>query len=392
MMPNGPQYTFRIKSDTIKVQDTPAPNSYNIPTTVQTPLYTISGRHKEPIDERLKVPSPGTYNPEKSYKFVLTYSPQYTFGVKIQTDKYADSPAPNTYRIPSVLDTPVYTLSGRHKIPVDDRALVPAPGTYSPEKVQLSKTPQITFGIKHSPRLGQLRPITPQQQTENDTARNVSTPRSNTGSPRYETQYTNENISNNTISQNYVDDSNESNINVYDTRTHVTHIRSPSEARSTTATPEPVQETLTQEIVWLPEKPIRRGSYTIDKSDGNGTFERYNRNEVVPVEGGVVHLHESGERGGSNTSQHYQDSVEREGYKQVTDKSVSNTNAFEKKQSGSQEVRTNTDVQHLPNGGTSTTTTTTTVKKIGTAAKAASSTANVTRTKVAVTSRDVGAK
>lgn len=272
-------------------------------------------------------------------------------------------------------------------------------------QVQLSKTPQITFGIKHSPRLGQLRPITPQQQTENDTARNVSneevrvtraqivsTPRSNTGSPRYETQNTNENISNNKISQNYVDDTNESSINFYDTRTHVTHIRSPSEARSTTATPEPVQETLTQEIVWLPEKPIRRGSYTIDTSDGNGTFERYNRNEVVPVEGGVVHLHESGERGGSNTSQHYQDSVEREGYKQVTDKSVSNTNAFEKKQSGSQEVRTNTDVQHLPNGGTSTTTTTTTVKKIGTAAKAASSTTNVTRTKVAVTSRDVGAK
>lgn len=43
--------------------------------------------------------------------------------------------APNTYRIPSVLDTPVYTMSGRHKVPVDDRSRVPAPGTYSPEKV-----------------------------------------------------------------------------------------------------------------------------------------------------------------------------------------------------------------------------------------------------------------
>lgn len=69
-----------------------APNSYNIPTPVKTPLYTISGRHKEPTDERLKVPAPGSYDPEKGYKFVLTYSPQYTFGVKIQTDKYADSP------------------------------------------------------------------------------------------------------------------------------------------------------------------------------------------------------------------------------------------------------------------------------------------------------------
>lgn len=69
-----------------------APNSYTIPTQVKTPLYTISGRHKEPIDERLKVPAPGTYDPEKGYKFVLTYSPQYTFGVKIHTDKYAESP------------------------------------------------------------------------------------------------------------------------------------------------------------------------------------------------------------------------------------------------------------------------------------------------------------
>lgn len=43
--------------------------------------------------------------------------------------------APNSYRIPSVLDAPVYTISGRHKLPVDDRVKVPAPGTYSPEKV-----------------------------------------------------------------------------------------------------------------------------------------------------------------------------------------------------------------------------------------------------------------
>lgn len=35
-----------------------------------------------------------------------------------------------------MLDSPVYTISGRHKVPVDDRVKVPAPGTYSPEKVQ----------------------------------------------------------------------------------------------------------------------------------------------------------------------------------------------------------------------------------------------------------------
>lgn len=69
-----------------------APNTYNIPSPKQTPLYTISGRHKEPIDERLKVPAPGTYSPEKGYNYILTYSPQHSFGIKIQTNKYTETP------------------------------------------------------------------------------------------------------------------------------------------------------------------------------------------------------------------------------------------------------------------------------------------------------------
>ncbi|CAG5055926.1 unnamed protein product [Parnassius apollo] len=404
MMQSAPQYTFRIKSDTLKAIDTPAPNSYNIPSPVKTPLYTISGRHKEPINERLKVPSPGTYNPEKGYKFVLTYSPQYTFGIKIHTDKYTKSPAPNAYRIPSVLDTPVYTFSGRHKVPVDDRSQVPAPGTYSPEKVQLNKTPQITFGIKHSPLLGQLKPIKPIQSIENETIkktairdgppkqRNVSSTSRQDNEVIVQTNNLNDNLTKQDTTQICNDDLNQSSIDVHNKRTHATHLRSSSDVRSTTATPELVQETLTQEIVWIPEKPIRRGSYTIDTSDGTGFKERYEINETVPVRDGIMYLRESGERGGSNESDHSREILESDEYKQVTDRNVTNASAFEKKQENTKEVYTDTNIKELPNGGISTTTTTKTVRKVGTNAKTANATTNLTRTNVTVTSRDVGTK
>lgn len=52
-----------------------------------------------PIDERIKVPAPGTYSPEKGDKFVLTYSPQYTFGIKVHTTKYAQTPGKHLLRI-----------------------------------------------------------------------------------------------------------------------------------------------------------------------------------------------------------------------------------------------------------------------------------------------------
>lgn len=66
------------------------------------PAYTISGRNKEPLDERVKNPGPGQYN-----------------GVDPESYKARHSPA--------------YTISGRTNIPTDDTT--PGPGVYSPEKV-----------------------------------------------------------------------------------------------------------------------------------------------------------------------------------------------------------------------------------------------------------------
>lgn len=84
--------------------DFSAPNVYNIPSAVGDkvgPAYTISGRTKEPIDERVKNPAPGQYN----------------------------NVDPEHYKA----HAPSYTISGRINVPKDDK--IPGPGVYSPEKV-----------------------------------------------------------------------------------------------------------------------------------------------------------------------------------------------------------------------------------------------------------------
>lgn len=88
---------------------------YNIPHLVgdkmSAPAYTISGRNKEIIDERVKNPGPGQYN-------------------------YVN---PESYKQHS----PAYTISGRYQLPTDTTQ-IPGPGVYCPEKVHLLKT-KLTF-------------------------------------------------------------------------------------------------------------------------------------------------------------------------------------------------------------------------------------------------------
>lgn len=90
-----------------------APNVYNIPSVLgatkegnkkAAPAFTISGRQKEPTDDRVRNPGPGTYN-------------------NINPDNYN-----NKHHSPS------YTISTRYTLPSDD-TMKPGPGVYSPEKV-----------------------------------------------------------------------------------------------------------------------------------------------------------------------------------------------------------------------------------------------------------------
>ncbi|CAK1551857.1 unnamed protein product [Leptosia nina] len=175
-------------------------------------------------------------------------------------------------------------------------------------------------------------------------------------------------------------------------RTHVTQVRAQDEIRSTTATPEPVQETLSQELVWIPEQPQRRGSYTIERVDENNFSERYGNSEVIPVQNGLIRISGNGERSAMHNEEHSNEIIQKEGFTQSIDKRVQNTKANESSQRATEEFYVDSDVKELPNGGISKMTTTTTVKKLGTTARTANSATTVTRTKTAVTSRDVGAK
>lgn len=92
--------------------DISAPNVYNVPSVLgsvkegnrrQAPSFTISGRTKEPVDERVLTPGPGAYN-------------------NASPDQY------KTRRSPS------YSISSRHVIP-SDATQKPGPGAHSPEKV-----------------------------------------------------------------------------------------------------------------------------------------------------------------------------------------------------------------------------------------------------------------
>lgn len=259
-------------------------------------------------------------------------------------------------------------------------------------QVQINKTPQITFGIKHSPLLGQLRPLNSQHPAEKTTPKSTDNTREVTKVQRTVIHQNNDQDNRNVHQQNIVE-SNETN-EIYNTRAHVTQVRHDSEVRSTTVSPEPVQhrETLSQDIVWVPEKPIRRGSYTIDTSDGNGYSEHYQNSEVIPVANGVIRTAEQGERVGSCTEERSGEVIRREGFEQNIERNVKNATAHEKKQAATEEVRSNTDVQKLANGGVCKTTTTTTIRKVGTAARTANESTAVTRTATVVTSRDVGVK
>lgn len=87
------------------------------------PAFSMAGRQKPRISPTLFVPGPGSYDGE--YQVVTKKSPMYSMGIK-------------------------------HKGPTDDH-LKPGPGAHCPEKINLQHTPSYSFGIKHSPYLGQFR-------------------------------------------------------------------------------------------------------------------------------------------------------------------------------------------------------------------------------------------
>uniref|UniRef100_A0A0A9Y3G6 Outer dense fiber protein 3 n=1 Tax=Lygus hesperus TaxID=30085 RepID=A0A0A9Y3G6_LYGHE len=123
---NSPRFTFGLKTQVEKVSNTPAPNTYKIPGVLgatkegnkaSAPAFSLAGRSKEPTDDRVNVPGPGTYNGAAT-EAILPKSPAYS--------------------VSSRLNQPTSNL------------IKPGPGSYSPEKIRIDLPPAHTFGIRHS--------------------------------------------------------------------------------------------------------------------------------------------------------------------------------------------------------------------------------------------------
>ncbi|CAA9995323.1 unnamed protein product [Nesidiocoris tenuis] len=114
---NSPRFTFGLKNTT--------PNTYKIPGVLgatkegnkaSAPAFSLSGRAKEPTDDKVHVPGPGTYN------------------------------SATTATLPK---SPAYSVSSRLNPPTSN-LIKPGPGSYSPEKIRIDLPPAHSFGIRHS--------------------------------------------------------------------------------------------------------------------------------------------------------------------------------------------------------------------------------------------------
>uniref|UniRef100_A0A0K8TF20 Outer dense fiber protein 3 n=1 Tax=Lygus hesperus TaxID=30085 RepID=A0A0K8TF20_LYGHE len=202
----APAFSFGARHGNKNESIGPGPGQYNITGLSARgkdcpPALSLHSRNKDGKHDN--TPAPGDYNPQKSDQFIHDNSPRFTFGLKTQVEKVSNTPAPNTYKIPGVLgatkegnkaSAPAFSLAGRSKEPTDDRVNVPGPGTYngaateailpkspaysvssrlnqptsnlikpgpgsySPEKVLVTKgyAPSFTFGIRHSNYSGYL--------------------------------------------------------------------------------------------------------------------------------------------------------------------------------------------------------------------------------------------
>jgi len=132
----APIYSFGTRHRNRGTDNTPAPNSYQLPgmtgkTTQsskrQAPVYSLTGRSKTGSfhEDLQKTPGPGTYR---------------------TTD-------PNTNKDKA----PLYSMTSRNTMP-GDTTQKPGPGAHSPEKVYKTKreAPKFSFGIRHTQYMAPL--------------------------------------------------------------------------------------------------------------------------------------------------------------------------------------------------------------------------------------------
>ncbi|KAK7075287.1 Outer dense fiber protein 3 [Halocaridina rubra] len=155
-----PAFTMSSRHDAKVEKAGPGPGQYNV-----TGLSSkgrdephAASMHIRPKDPKMYVtPAPCDYSPEKAEPKINEASPKFSFGMKTENGKLSDSPAPNSYSIPSLLghtkegakhSAPSFTMSARAK-PEEDKMKVPGPGSYedaSVDKYKTLKSPSFSMG------------------------------------------------------------------------------------------------------------------------------------------------------------------------------------------------------------------------------------------------------
>ncbi|XP_008507605.2 protein CIMAP1D isoform X3 [Equus przewalskii] len=199
----GPAYSlFRRPSEACPQDASPGPIYFLDPNVTRfgrscTPAYSMQGRGKYRALE--VTPGPGAYSPEKVAPVRQRTPPAFTLGSRLRPQPPDTSaPAPNTYTLPSLWGSqiftkpsspsysvvgrtpparppqdpaeipgpgqydspdpnayrqrrPAFTMLGRPRAP-RPRDETPGPGTHSPEQVTVTKAraPAFTMGIRHS--------------------------------------------------------------------------------------------------------------------------------------------------------------------------------------------------------------------------------------------------
>lgn len=204
----GAAYPFGIRHGKYRDDCSPGPCYYPNPKIYRdgkdgTPHYSLYSRQKEGLG--FKTPGPGAYSPEASGPCSQFLAPRYSFGMRHRHRRSDNTPAANSYTLPSQLGTtvqsskrqaPCFSLRGRSKtgsfhedlqktpgpgaynttnpnvykmqgpqfsmtsrnLLPGDGTTKPGPGAHSPEKTWSHKkeAPHYSFGIRHSEYLSPM--------------------------------------------------------------------------------------------------------------------------------------------------------------------------------------------------------------------------------------------
>ncbi|XP_071644481.1 uncharacterized protein [Temnothorax longispinosus] len=110
------------------------------------PYYSFGDRKS--LDKPRETPGPADYTPEKALN--LEHKPYFSFGDRKPLHKSRDTPGPDSYNPEKAqhLEHKPYFSFGNRKPCLYKPSDTPAPGTYCPEKINMSKSPQYSFGVK----------------------------------------------------------------------------------------------------------------------------------------------------------------------------------------------------------------------------------------------------